>query len=61
MTVGEQPEQQSVDEILLADNNMANLFAHRRDPLAALLYFGGNFLSRSHVSGSDKAQRDNVR
>ena len=34
MAVGEQAEQESINEILLANNDMANLLAERRNPLA---------------------------
>src|SRR5213595_3044096 len=43
VTVGKKAEQQAVDQIFLADNDMRNLLAQSRDPAAELLHVTGDF------------------
>ena len=49
VAVGEQAEQEPVDQIFLADDNVANLLAHRWNPLAELLNLLRDFLRGFHV------------
>ena len=44
MAVGEQSEQEPVDQIFLADDDVPDLLAQRRDPLSQLLDLLGDFL-----------------
>ena len=49
MTVGEQSQQKTIHQILLPDDNVTDLLAERRNPLAQLSYFLRNFLRRFHT------------
>ena len=42
--VGQQAEQQPIDQILLPDHDMPDLLAQRRNPLAQFLHFVRDFL-----------------
>ena len=44
MAVREKTEEEPVDQILLTDHDMANLFAQGRNPLPELLHFVSDFL-----------------
>ena len=44
VAVGEQAEQKPVDQIFLADDDVPDLLAQRRDPLPQLLHLLGDFL-----------------
>ncbi len=44
VTVGEQAEQEPVDQIFLSDDDVTDLLAQRRNPLSQLLDLLGNFL-----------------
>ena len=48
VAIGEQAEQQPIDQIFLPDDDMSNLFAQRRNPAAELLDLLRNFLRRFH-------------
>ena len=49
MTIGEKAEQKAVNQILLAHDNVSNLLAQCRNPLAQLAHLSRNFLRRFHV------------
>ena len=49
MAVREKAEQESIDEIFLADNNMRNLLTESRNPAPEALDFTSNFLRRFHL------------
>ena len=38
MTIGEQPEQKAIDQIFLTDDNVSDLLANGRNPLAKFSY-----------------------
>ncbi len=57
VTVGEQAEEQPIDEIFLPDHDVADLFAQRRNPLAQLLHLVRDFLRRFHRNGETNRQR----
>ena len=44
VTIREKPQQQPINEIFLADNDVADLLAQRRNPCAELLHFVSDFL-----------------
>ena len=44
MAIGQQAEKQPIDQIFLSDNDMADLFAQRRNPLTQFLNLLRNFL-----------------
>ena len=49
LPTSEDYEQQAIDQIFLADNDMRNLLTQGRDPSAQLLHFTSDFLRRFHV------------
>jgi hypothetical protein len=44
MAISEQAEQEPVDQILLANDDVSDLFSQRRNPLPQLLYLLGDLL-----------------
>src|SRR6266481_609475 len=48
MAFRQQPEQYTIDQILLADDDVRNLLAQGRNPATKLLHLLRNFLSRFH-------------
>ena len=44
VAVGEQAEQEPLDQILLANDDVSDLFSQRRNPLTQLLYLLGDLL-----------------
>jgi hypothetical protein len=53
MTIGEQSEQKTINQILLPDHNVTNLLTERWNPLAQLSHFLRDFLRRFHTVCSD--------
>src|SRR5438093_84383 len=49
MTIGEQPEQKAIDQIFLTDDNVSDLLANGRNPLAKFSYLLRNLLRRLHT------------
>jgi hypothetical protein len=49
MTIREQPEEEAIHQIFLANDNMTDLLAERWNPLAQLPNFLRNFLRRFHT------------
>jgi hypothetical protein len=54
MTIRKQPEKESIHQIFLAYDNVTNLLAERRNPLAQVPNFLRNFLRRFHTVSSDR-------
>jgi hypothetical protein len=48
MAIREEAEEEAVDQILLTDDHVTDLFAQGRNPLPELLNFMGDFLRRLH-------------
>src|SRR6266478_5993387 len=48
MAVRQQPEQQTINQIFLTDDDVRDLLAQRRDPTTEFLHLLRNFLSRFH-------------
>src|SRR5436853_6502616 len=61
MTISEQPEEETIHQIFLAYDNVTDLLAEPRNPLAQLPNFLRNFLRRFHTVSSDTYARENVR
>ena len=49
MAIGEQTQQKAIYQILLANDNVTDLLAERRNPLTQLPHFLRNFLRRFHT------------
>jgi hypothetical protein len=49
MTIGEQTEQKTIDQIFLAYDNLSNLLADGGNPLAQFSHFLRNLLRRFHT------------
>ena len=61
MTIREKAQQQSIHQIFLAYDDVTDLLAEPRNPLAQLSNFLCNFLRRFHTVSSDIHARENVR